>query len=280
LNEFGNSEFWVKLNKMLGIDPNAVNAEWRAVIGQSTTIMPRGGPGTFPASGNRFPVNAPTVIPNKGGDNDDFKEESHAWANAIDELTRKIEAYDDAAVAAQQATNFLAHSFEDFTLSVIDGSISAKDALKGLLDMLMKALMQSMLFGSGPFARLMGTASASGGPGGLFGSIGSSMRLPGFASGGSFTVGGKGGTDSQMVAFRASPGEPVKVGSGAGGRAGTQKVIVNNYAAVPVRTNQKQSGADQETEIFIGSMNKAILEGRADGSFRGRFGARPALRSR
>jgi hypothetical protein len=33
----------------------------------------------------------------------------------------------------------------------------------------------------------------------------------GFASGGSFTVGGQGGTDSQMVGFRATPGEMVEV---------------------------------------------------------------------
>jgi hypothetical protein len=39
-----------------------------------------------------------------------------------------------------------------------------------------------------------------------------------FASGGSFTVGGRGGTDSQLVAFRASPGERVSVNTpGQGG---------------------------------------------------------------
>lgn len=40
---------------------------------------------------------------------------------------------------------------------------------------------------------------------------------PGFATGGSFVVGGSGGTDSQRVAFRATPGERVTVGSGTGG---------------------------------------------------------------
>lgn len=42
--------------------------------------------------------------------------------------------------------------------------------------------------------------------------------LPGFATGGSFTVGGHGGTDSQLVAFRATPGEQVTI-SGQGGSA-------------------------------------------------------------
>lgn len=38
--------------------------------------------------------------------------------------------------------------------------------------------------------------------------------VQGFAYGGSFTVGGAGGTDSQMVKFRATPGEKVTVGRG------------------------------------------------------------------
>lgn len=36
-------------------------------------------------------------------------------------------------------------------------------------------------------------------------------QTPGFAFGGDFTVGGTGGTDSQMVAFRATPGERVSI---------------------------------------------------------------------
>lgn len=37
------------------------------------------------------------------------------------------------------------------------------------------------------------------------------IDLQGFATGGSFTVGGAGGTDSQLVAFRATPGEQVSI---------------------------------------------------------------------
>ena len=48
--------------------------------------------------------------------------------------------------------------------------------------------------------------------------VGSSQPLPHFATGGSFTVGGQGGADSQLVQFMATPGEvvtltPVEVGS-------------------------------------------------------------------
>ena len=38
-----------------------------------------------------------------------------------------------------------------------------------------------------------------------------SGSLPGFKDGGQFTVGGAGGVDSQLVAFRATPGEMVDI---------------------------------------------------------------------
>ena len=43
----------------------------------------------------------------------------------------------------------------------------------------------------------------------LIENIGKQQGLPGFATGGSFMVGGAGGTDSQLVAFRATPNERV-----------------------------------------------------------------------
>ena len=55
---------------------------------------------------------------------------------------------------------------------------------------------------------ITGPLFAGMGSGGLFSGIG---KLFGFAHGGDFTVGGGGGTDSQMVAFRATPGEQVSV---------------------------------------------------------------------
>ncbi len=53
--------------------------------------------------------------------------------------------------------------------------------------------------------------AAGGAGGGLGGIIGGITKLFGFAEGGQFTVGGSGGTDSQVVAFRASPDENVRV---------------------------------------------------------------------
>lgn len=50
--------------------------------------------------------------------------------------------------------------------------------------------------------------------------------IPGFASGGSFTVGGQGGTDSQLVAFRATPGEEVNI-SRPGMPGGSNNITIN-----------------------------------------------------
>lgn len=53
--------------------------------------------------------------------------------------------------------------------------------------------------------------------------------FPGFATGGNFTVGGTGGTDSQLVAFRATPGEQVSVAtpSQQGTSGGDQTINLN-----------------------------------------------------
>lgn len=64
----------------------------------------------------------------------------------------------------------------------------------------------------------------------IFGKIDFS-KLFGFASGGSFTVGGSGGTDSQLVAFRATPGEDVSIRTpGQQASAGGGVTIVQNIS--------------------------------------------------
>jgi hypothetical protein len=62
-------------------------------------------------------------------------------------------------------------------------------------------------------------------------------KLFGFASGGSFTVGGSGSTDSQLVAFRATPGEEVSVRTPAQQGAGGGVTIVQNIS-IDARSDQ------------------------------------------
>lgn len=87
---------------------------------------------------------------------------------------------------------------------VIDGSKSVKEAIGDVLKSL-----ASMLMDSGFKMLTQGLLGGLGGGGGFLGSL--FGGLLGFANGGSFQVGGAGGVDSQIVAFRASPNERVDV---------------------------------------------------------------------
>lgn len=105
---------------------------------------------------------------------------------------------------------------------LIDGSTKVKDILLDLTDRLADLFIdnafQALLGGGGK----SGGSSGGGGLGSIFSGIG---KLFGFANGGSFGVGGSGGIDSQLVAFRASPNETVSItkpGQELGGSAGGQ----------------------------------------------------------
>lgn len=117
--------------------------------------------------------------------------------------------------------DFRARSFGQLFVDVLK-SIFAKDLAQELISMLTKVFRSAQSGGGG---------GGSGFWGGLIAGVG---HLFGFASGGSFTVGGNGGTDSQLVAFKATPGERVTVntpGQGSGG--GFVYSPVTNIQAAP-----------------------------------------------
>lgn len=85
----------------------------------------------------------------------------------------------------------------------------------------------------------MGSAGSGGGGGGnwLSAILGA---IPGFKTGGSFKVGGSGGADSQLMAFRATPGEMVDIrkpgnDNGPGGGAMIVRVDKSKYFDVEVQ---------------------------------------------
>ncbi|MFW2541535.1 phage tail length tape measure family protein [Primorskyibacter sp. 2E107] len=86
----------------------------------------------------------------------------------------------------------------------IRGFKNFKEVLSGVAQSLAKVLAQQAQAG---LVNMFGGSGTIGGAliGGLF------SGLTGFATGGSFDVGGVGGIDSQIVAFRASPNESVHV---------------------------------------------------------------------
>ena len=73
-------------------------------------------------------------------------------------------------------------------------------------------------------------ASGSGGSGTL-GGLASMGAMLGFRNGGDFTVGGSGGPDSQVVAFKGTPGEEVTVNKP--GQSGSKGATINFYISTP-----------------------------------------------
>lgn len=105
------------------------------------------------------------------------------------------------------------------------------------------------LFGGGG-----GGGASIGGGAGIFDPGGGTL-FPPFANGGSFDVGGMGGTDSQTVAFRATPGEHVQVG-GKGGGGGSQIVNIHNHSGEPAQVQRQKNS--QGTETITVTIGKAI----------------------
>jgi ribosomal protein L12E/L44/L45/RPP1/RPP2 len=69
------------------------------------------------------------------------------------------------------------------------------------------------------------------------------IKLPGFATGGSFMVGGSGGTDSQLVAFRATPGERVSIetpGQQRGGNSYNVYVDASNSNGINIQMVRRE----------------------------------------
>lgn len=132
----------------------------------------------------------------------------------IDELGESLDEQEEqikeTADLWQSLGPTFASAFED---AIVEGE-RLSDVLNALeKDILRiitrKAVTEPLVAGLG---NLFG--NATGGLSNIFG------NLFGAAQGASFTVGGSGGTDSQLVAFRATPGETVDVRTPAQQRAG------------------------------------------------------------
>lgn len=96
----------------------------------------------------------------------------------------------------------------------------------------------------------------------------------GFATGGEFRVGGGGGTDSQMVAFRATPGERVAISTpqqvrkgdpnsfganGGGGEAAAPSVTILNVRDPKEIPNAMQSSDGKEAIVNVISNNAGLF---------------------
>lgn len=85
------------------------------------------------------------------------------------------------------------------------GEVNIRQLFSSIAEELMRLATQQL------FAQFLGMAMGGMGGGGAAIAGGFTSQIPGFKTGGSFEVGGSGGEDSQLVAFRASPGERVDI---------------------------------------------------------------------
>jgi hypothetical protein len=151
-----------------------------------------------------------------------------AKSTATQAVAATSDAWAGMRDVTKSTTDEFGSMFQSFGSSVaeaIKGTKKWSDVLKDLLGQIGQLVISSIFGGSG-------------GGGGGFGGIlkGLFGGLLGFAGGGSFNVGGSGGIDSQLVAFKASPNERVSVTKPG------QEGIRGSYAPV---YNIDARGADQ-----------------------------------
>ena len=134
---------------------------------------------------------------------------------------------------SQDAFDDTARRFGDQFAYNMERALSG-DIKGAFLDMLSDSLRASLAsIGTSLF-------KSTGGGGFNLGSIVGSLfkSLPGFSTGGSFKVGGAGGIDSQLMAFRATPGEMVDIrrpGQDLGGGGFSLQVTPSPYFDVAVQ---------------------------------------------
>ncbi len=145
-------------------------------------------------------------------------------------LKEDTSALKDTVSATEQAYKTLGDGIQSaFESAIVEGK-SLKDVMRSLITDIKRALFQAggggsigssivgwiqNAIGGGSGASSATGASAGGGFGSLVSSAWTGFKsLLGFADGGSFKVGGVGGTDSQLVQFRASPHEYVNISRG------------------------------------------------------------------
>tara|TARA_E500000318_G_scaffold27392_1_gene27609 strand:- start:406 stop:2136 length:1731 start_codon:yes stop_codon:yes gene_type:complete len=184
--------------------PTETVDEWFANITDKANAITTGGGGTTEAPGTTEGATSGGVV------------------EQITQLEGKILETETATKKLASTTDKF---FEDMSRGLSSGISSWRDLGQVALSSLSNILLGSQQLGGG------GGVGTPGFLGSLF------SFLPGFATGGSFTVGGGGGTDSQLVAFRATPGERVDVRTPAQQQGGGDYITIN-------QTIQQQPGQD------------------------------------
>ena len=137
---------------------------------------------------------------------------------------------------ASQMENIVTSAFDGMADALADFVVDGEADFASLIRSIERQIVKLLI--SQAFSSLFGSFGAGGTGGGFLASLGKALfgGLPGYATGGSFTVGGgAGGTDSQLVAFRATPGERVNISTPGQDRAAS--AVSGTSVSVPVNVN-------------------------------------------
>ena len=161
---------------------------------------------------------------------DSILESTQGIADNMSEIFKQ--PFEELSPYAEQAARNMQDAFADFLFDPFRDGL--KGMLKGFIDIVRRMVAEAAA------AKIFGSKKSGGlGLGDLItGAVGS---LFGFAQGGSFNVGGSGGTDSQLVAFRATPGERVSVSTPAQQKSGRSIVVHQSVTVNAAQLTQDQA---------------------------------------
>lgn len=171
---------------------------------------------------------------------------SAAAGGGVRNMTQGLAEASPAVETLRDQTNALDREWDSAFRNIGGGIRGLIDGSKSLNDILLDV--------AGSFAQLalQQFSNVGGGLGGIGSLLGG---LLGFANGGSFQVGGAGGVDSQLVAFKASPNETVSVTKPGQERGGAMNVSISldNAMLRAVVTDEAGRVVGQAAPAIVGT---------------------------
>ncbi len=173
-------------------------------------------------------------------------------ANGMDRMAVTVES------GATSVADTISGAFSNVGSSIaeaIQGTKSWKEVALDAIKSIANAILSNISFGGGFFGSIFN---------GLLGG------LVGFASGGSFSVAGAGGIDSQVVAFKATPGERVSV-SKPGQMSGNGSMYAPVYnidarGADQAAIDRLERGLRERDEAFAGNVMRVTRQNQIRGA--------------
>lgn len=180
-------------------------------------------------------------------------------ASVADSLTTGIgDGLVDALDAAAQGTARFGEAFSSMAESVI--ADTGRIIVRQLLLNAISGAVSSAFGVSTPKAPDLPPAAYAGGVDPE--AAGANWQWGGaHANGGSYTVRGYGGVDSQLVAFKATPGERVDfTPPGRAGGGGGVEVHIHNHSGQPVQQKRsRRSGGGERIDVIVGKIATAAV---------------------